>query len=169
MYSEKDFEYFVRKLISENPQDRGRGVGHLTAIDVEGDERLLPLLEPLLKDEHIVGMPALPPSYCEIRWMAAKAIGTQRNLLGLPTRSISRLGFICPGSYGELVAFAIIKHGIKDSDIRRFSSQLKDGQNQTIAKLEYLKKLGVLPVCKLEEFPYVDRATYSIMRGKENK
>ena len=169
MYSEKNFQFYIKQLTSENPEEKGRAVGRLTAIDVEGDERLLPLLEPLLQDERIVRMPAAPISYSEIRWMAAKAIGTQRNLLGLPTRSISRLGFICPGSYGELVAFAIIKHGIKDSDIRRFSSQLKDGQNQTIAKLEYLKKLGVLPVCKLEEFPYVDRATYSIMRGKENK
>ena len=166
MYSE-DFQFYVEHLTSDNPYDVGYGVGSLTAIDVEGDERLLPLLEPLLEDERIVRMPAAPISYSEIRWMAADAIGTQRYLLGLPERNISRFGFMCPGSYGTLVTFAEIRHGIKDSDLYSISYQLEDGGSDTIADLEYLKKLGVLPVCNLEEPPYVDLATHLAMRGEE--
>ena len=63
MYSEKNFQFYIKQLTSENPEEKGRAVGRLTAIDVEGDERLLPLLEPLLQDERIVRMPAAPISY----------------------------------------------------------------------------------------------------------
>lgn len=108
MYSDESFQFYVEHLTSNNPQDRGYGVGTLTTIDTVGDERLLPMLEPLLKDEHIVGMPALPPRYCEIRWLVADAIDKQGYLLRLPPRKISRLGFIYPGSYGKLAAFATV-------------------------------------------------------------
>ena len=107
--------------------------------------------------------------YSEIRLMAANAIDKQRYLLGLPHRNISRFGFMCPGSYGKLVTFAQIRHGIKDSDLYGISYQLlEDGRNKTIAKLEHLKKLGVLPVCTLEEYPYIDSDTYLAMRGEED-
>ena len=67
MYGENNFEYFTRKLTFNNKEDRGWGVGHLTAIDMIGDERLIPLLEPLLKDESITITGDMPPIYCEVR------------------------------------------------------------------------------------------------------
>lgn len=151
MYSEKDFQFYVKNLTSDDLEDIAYAVGDLTAIDAVGDERLLPLLEPLLEDERIVGMPAAPPAYCEVRWLAAKAIDKQRYLLELPPRNISRLGFIYPGSYGTMSAFATEKTGVDMMNRPRIDN--------TIEELEYLKKLGALPVCTSSESPYLDYST----------
>lgn len=159
MYEEEDFNYFAESLTSDNSKDRGYALGHLTAIDVKGDERLLPLLEPLLQDEHIVKMPAMPPNYCEIRWLAAKAIETQRYLLKLPPQKISRLGFVYPGSSGEMSVFAEERHGIKSSDLPKFFSTPEEPYGHIIAELEYLKTLNALPVCTMSERPYIDYST----------
>lgn len=151
MYEEKDFNFFVEHLTSNEVEDRGYAVRALRNKEKEGDERLLPLLEPLLEDKSFTITGGMPASYCEIRLLAAKAIENQRRLLGLPPRNISIVGFVYPGSYGKLSAFATKKTGIGMMERPSFES--------TEAELEYLREKGALPVFTSSQYPYIDYST----------
>ena len=149
MLSKEDFDYYARKLTSNDPDDRGYGARNARAEDI-GDERLLPLLEPLLQDKRFTITGGMPPRYCEVRLLAAKAINRQKKLLGLPGK-VSSIGFVYPGSYGMMSVFAERKTGIGMMDRPSFDS--------TSAELEYLNKQGVLPVFTSDKYPYLDYST----------
>ena len=150
MYNDQDFEFFVEHLKSDDEDDRGYAARASSKTEAEGDKRLLPLLEPLLQDKRFTITGGMPPRYCEVRLLAAKAINRQRKLLGLPGK-VSLTGFVYPGSYGMMVVFAERQHGFKKSDFPYGAD--------TFEKLEHLQNLNVLPVFTSDKYPYLDYST----------
>ena len=139
--TDQDFNEFVEDMMNGDITSRASSVEALWKLPT-GDKRFLPYLEQLLHDKTpcILGYPYI---FGEIRWLAARALASERATLGISE----------PVQLPSVVRPAETMDIMRAADAANF--RLRGGVDGMVADLAILRDMGYMPMIGLHYVPSV--------------